>query len=298
MCVTVRTQEGKSIECKMPRYARAEELKRRFNVEVELVAPKVSYRATISGRGESKHRHKKQTGGAGQFAEVWMRIESLQAESGVVFTQSLVGSNVDRVFVPSVEKGVQTACASGPYGGFPVTEPARHEMTVRELMSHTGGLTYGLFSRSQVDSMYVAANILDANGTLKDMIDKLARIPLRQQPGTLWHYSVSVDVQGYLVEVLSGQTFEEFLQERLFTPLDMDNTGFGVADEDRARFAKMYQSTPNGLQEPSAADALGGDYPDPATFFGGGGGLVSTIGDYIKDIHTTANHPHSIWIYA
>jgi elongation factor G len=100
----------------------AEELKRRFNVDVELVAPKVSYRATISGRGESKHRHKKQTGGAGQFAEVWMRIESLPSESGVVFTQSLVGSNVDRVFVPSVEKGVQTACSSGPYGGFPVTD--------------------------------------------------------------------------------------------------------------------------------------------------------------------------------
>ena len=100
----------------------AEELKRRFNVEVDLVEPRVSYRATISGRGESKHRHKKQTGGAGQFAEVWMRIESLPSESGVVFTNSLVGSNVDRVFVPSVEKGVQTACTSGPYGGFPVTD--------------------------------------------------------------------------------------------------------------------------------------------------------------------------------
>ncbi|MEN9975708.1 MAG: hypothetical protein RLZZ282_1714, partial [Verrucomicrobiota bacterium] len=100
----------------------AEELKRRFNVEVNLVEPRVSYRATISGRAESKHRHKKQTGGAGQFAEVWMRIESLPSESGVIFTQSLVGSNVDRVFVPSVEKGVQTACSSGPYGGFPVTD--------------------------------------------------------------------------------------------------------------------------------------------------------------------------------
>lgn len=100
----------------------AEELKRRFNVDVELVAPRVSYRATITGRGESKYRHKKQTGGAGQFAEVWMRIESLPAESGVVFTQSLVGSNVDRVFVPSVEKGVHAACAAGPYGGFPVTD--------------------------------------------------------------------------------------------------------------------------------------------------------------------------------
>ena len=100
----------------------AEELKRRFNVDVDLVEPRVSYRATISGHGESKYRHKKQTGGAGQFAEVWMRVESLPSESGVVFTQSLVGSNVDRVFVPSVEKGVQTACASGPYGGFPVTD--------------------------------------------------------------------------------------------------------------------------------------------------------------------------------
>lgn len=100
----------------------AEELKRRFNVDVELVEPRVSYRATISGRGESKYRHKKQTGGAGQFAEVWMRIESLPADSGLVFTQSLVGNNVDRVFVPSVEKGVQAACNAGPYGGFPVTD--------------------------------------------------------------------------------------------------------------------------------------------------------------------------------
>jgi len=99
-----------------------EELKRRFNVDVELVEPRVSYRATISSRGESKHRHKKQTGGAGQFAEVWMRIESLPADSGMVFTQTLVGNNVDRVFVPSVEKGVQAACAAGPYGGFPVTD--------------------------------------------------------------------------------------------------------------------------------------------------------------------------------
>lgn len=181
---------------------------------------------------------------------------------------------------------LQVAIEDGP-GGFPVTEPAHHEMTVRELMSHTGGLTYGMFSRSQVDSMYVAANILDGNGTLKDMIDKLARIPLRQQPGTLWHYSVSVDVQGYLVEVLSGQTFEEFLQERLFTPLGMSNTAFSVTDDNRARFAKMYQSGQNGLQAPG--DDLGGDYKHPATFFGGGGGLVSTIGDYMKFTQMLSN---------
>ncbi|MCF7733679.1 MAG: elongation factor G [Akkermansiaceae bacterium] len=100
----------------------AEELKRRFNVEVDLVEPRVSYRETIKKQGDSKHRHKKQTGGAGQFAEVWMRIESLPSESGLVFTNSLVGSNVDRVFVASVEKGVNTACQHGPYAGYPVTD--------------------------------------------------------------------------------------------------------------------------------------------------------------------------------
>ncbi len=100
----------------------AEELKRRFNVEVDLVEPRVSYRETIKKHGDSKYRHKKQTGGAGQFAEVWMRVESLPSESGMQFTNSLVGSNVDRVFVPSVEKGVNTACQHGPYAGFPVTD--------------------------------------------------------------------------------------------------------------------------------------------------------------------------------
>ncbi len=100
----------------------AEELKRRFNVEVDLTEPRVTYRETIKRKGDSKYRHKKQTGGAGQFAEVWMRVESAPADSGVEFTNSLVGSNVDRVFVPSVEKGVNAACQAGPYAGFPVTD--------------------------------------------------------------------------------------------------------------------------------------------------------------------------------
>ncbi len=88
-------------------------LKRRFSVEILLHEPKVPFRETIRKKAESKYRHKKQTGGAGQFAEVWMRIEPLPRDSGVNFTQSLVGQNVDRVFVPSVEKGVQAACNEG-----------------------------------------------------------------------------------------------------------------------------------------------------------------------------------------
>lgn len=99
-----------------------EELKRRFNVDVKLVEPKVPYRETIKGHAESRHRHKKQTGGAGQFAEVWMRIEPLPRNTGIEFTHSLVGNNVDRVFVPSVEKGVQSACAEGAFAGCPVVD--------------------------------------------------------------------------------------------------------------------------------------------------------------------------------
>lgn len=188
-------------------------------------------------------------------------------------------------YIPELAN-LEVAIEDGP-GGFPVTEPATHEVTIRELMSHTGGLTYGMFSRSQVDSQYVAANILDAEGDLKDMIDKLANIPLRQQPGTQWHYSVSVDVQGYLVEVLSGMTFEQFLQERIFEPLGMDDTGFSVPDSKRDRFATMYQSGAEGLIAPQ--DGLGGDYQHPVTFHGGGGGLASTINDYMKFTQMLAN---------
>ena len=100
----------------------ADALRRRYNVHVELVEPRVRYRETIKARGDSKYRHKKQTGGAGQFAEVWMRIEPKPRDSGVEFTNSLVGQNVDRVFVPSVEKGVMKACEEGILAGYRVTD--------------------------------------------------------------------------------------------------------------------------------------------------------------------------------
>jgi elongation factor G len=100
----------------------SEKLRARYKVDFDLVAPRIRYRETIKARGESKYRHKKQTGGAGQFAEVWMRIEPLPRGSGVVFTESLVGQNVDRVFVPSVEKGVNAACAEGILAGYRVMD--------------------------------------------------------------------------------------------------------------------------------------------------------------------------------
>lgn len=162
-------------------------------------------------------------------------------------------------------------------GGTAITEPAHHKMTMRELMSHTGGLTYGPFSRSRVDTLYNDANILDRSSTLADMIAKLAKIPLRQQPGSVWHYSVSVDVQGYLVEVLSGMDFDEFLQERLFTPLGMVDTRFYVGQEKASRFSREYTSGPNGLSSP-----VNNEFVEPVPFLSGGGGLTSTASDYMR----------------
>lgn len=99
-----------------------ERLKRRYKVDVSLEPPKIRYRETIRGSGEARYRHKKQTGGAGQFAEVWMRIEPGPRDSGIVFEESLVGQDVDRVFVPSVEKGMRTAVGEGVHAGYRVTD--------------------------------------------------------------------------------------------------------------------------------------------------------------------------------
>jgi elongation factor G len=100
----------------------AQRLKSRYKVDFDLIEPKVPYRETIKGRGEAKYRHKKQTGGAGQFAEVWMRIEPKERDTGIEFTETLTGQNVDRVFVPSVEKGVNQACREGIVAGYRIVD--------------------------------------------------------------------------------------------------------------------------------------------------------------------------------
>ena len=183
-------------------------------------------------------------------------------------------------YIPEFE-GLVVAKEDGP-NGQPITEPADHPMTIRELMAHTAGLSYGIFSQSQVDALYNEANVLDNNSTLKDMIDKLSKIPLRQQPGSMWHYSVAVDVQGYLVEVLSGQNFDEFLNERVFGPLGMNDTAFHVAADKADRFSQVYTHDADGNL--MAQEGFGGrrDYLDPPAFLSGGGGLVSTTMDYMR----------------
>jgi len=153
-----------------------------------------------------------------------------------------------------------------------------HPMTMRELMSHSGGLTYGIFGSTAVDKLYTEANVLDASQPPQSMIDKLAKIPLLFQPGERWQYSVSVDVQGYLVEKLSGQPFPEFLEQRIFEPLRMTDTSFYVPAGKMNRFAGFYTYDKDRklVPHPSA------DYKALPALPSGGGGLVSTATDYMR----------------
>jgi len=154
-----------------------------------------------------------------------------------------------------------------------------HPMTMRELMSHSGGLTYGVFGSTPVDKMYTDVNVLDRDATLQAMIDKLGKIPLLHQPGERWHYSVSVDVQGYLVEKLSGQPFAEFLKQRIFDPLGMKDTAFYVPAEKLNRFVSFYTYDKDRkfVAHPGIPD-----FSKPPGAPSGGGGLVSTAMDYMR----------------
>ncbi|MDX1382899.1 MAG: serine hydrolase domain-containing protein [Thermoanaerobaculia bacterium] len=179
-------------------------------------------------------------------------------------------------YIPEMA-GVKVAKADGP-DGKPEVEAPGHKMTIRELVSHTGGLTYGLFARSQVDTLYQQANILDRDSTLAQFAEKLGKIPLKHQPGTAWEYSVSVDLQGYLVEVLSGQPLDEYLDEHVFEPLGMKDTGFWVDAKDAGRLSPLYGPNREGKLAPRPSD----EYLTKPAFFSGGGGLVSTAMDYTR----------------
>lgn len=171
--------------------------------------------------------------------------------------------------------------------------PAR-QPTIRDLMTHTAGFTYGVFGDTEVDRLYREAGIL-RNPDLTDFVTKLGKIPLQYEPGTRWHYSVSVDIQGALVERLSGMRFGEFLEKRLFKPLGMEDTSFVVPKSKLKRLAQLYtqEGTPGEMGTafrtqvassklvPAPAEVSAG-FMEGATFESGGGGLVSTASDYLK----------------
>jgi CubicO group peptidase (beta-lactamase class C family) len=156
-----------------------------------------------------------------------------------------------------------------------------HPVTMRELMSHTGGFTYGYFSNTPVDKLQREADVLNLNNTLDEMIKRVAKLPLNAQPGSEWHYSISVDIQGYIVQKLSGMPFEEFLEKRIFKPLNMVDTGFYVPADKLKRLAEFYGYGKDGRLE-VVRGGFNHDFSAKPALSSGGGGLVSTATDYMR----------------
>ena len=177
-----------------------------------------------------------------------------------------------KVFLRKTDSGVELA-------------DLEREITIRDLLTHTAGLSYGFEEDSYVDSLYQkrvwAQGKRDPRVTLEEVIEALTHIPLLFQPGTRFQYSMATDVLGYLVQVVSGMPFDDFLKQRIFEPLGMVDTGFHVPESKVGRFAANYSPAVGGGLE--LLDALTTSrYAKPTVFPSGGGGLVSTTTDYIR----------------
>lgn len=154
-------------------------------------------------------------------------------------------------------------------------------MTIKHLLTHTSGLTYGFMQSHPVDALYRERQIGGGPGrTLDDMVESLAETPLVFDPGSRWHYSVATDVCGYLVQHFSGQDLDEYIDQAILKPLQMLHSGFSVKPKDQQKLAACYNHHPSGyrLQD----DPAGSNYHKRPTFFSGGGGMVGTIDDYMR----------------
>lgn len=201
--------------------------------------------------------------------------------------EGLIGLDDDvATHIPSFRNlGVYATCMPalipGPISY--ITTPPQRPMKVVDLVTHTAGLTYHFMNRTAVDAGYRQLKVADmgTEGGLDTMIAQLSTLPLEFSPGTKWNYSVAIDVLGYLVQKLSGQTFGEFLRTRLFEPLGMTDTAFFCPEAKRDRYASCYMPAQGGgitLQD----DAGKSTFAEPPKLESGGAGLVSTAHDYMR----------------
>ncbi len=153
--------------------------------------------------------------------------------------------------------------------------------TVRDLLRHTAGLTYGIFGDTPVDKLYRKAGVMSPMLNLEQTVDRLAKLPLLYQPRSRFNYSVATDVLGRLVEVTSGTTLDRFFAERIFTPLGMEDTGFYAPEETADRLATNYGNKPSGEGLTPIDVGAVSRYRYKPLLLSGGGGLVSTAGDYL-----------------
>jgi CubicO group peptidase (beta-lactamase class C family) len=189
-------------------------------------------------------------------------------------------------FIPSFKQ----QRVSGENGAM---ENARRGMTIRDLLVHRSGLSYGFLNAGPVGNGYRSGGVVDGltttDMTLAEGIDKLAAQPLMSQPGAAWNYSLSTDVLGRVVEVASGQPFEVFLRERIFKPLGMIDTDFVVTDAKWSRLATVYSPDTTGVRPMKDPESFGNTHMSPVAYykpgkkyFSGGAGLTSTIRDYSR----------------
>ena len=158
--------------------------------------------------------------------------------------------------------------------------PPRRPMTIRDLLQHTSGLTYGIFGETPVDSAYRKAGLMEPRWTLTALVDQLAKLPLVGHPGEVWNYGFSIDVAGRIIEVVSGMPLDRFMADRIFGPLGMKDTYFEVPAEKRSRLTGYYGITsgpPALLDSPDT-----GSYTRRPIYLSGGGGLVSSAPDYLR----------------
>ncbi|MEQ1787353.1 MAG: serine hydrolase domain-containing protein [Acidimicrobiales bacterium] len=167
----------------------------------------------------------------------------------------------------------------------PETRPLASPLTVHHVLTHTSGLTYGFQYAHPVDELYRAVGLGDfspATYDLQECMARLGRIPLQFAPGTGWNYSMSTDVCGRLVEVMSGLSLDEFFRTRIFEPLGMTDTGFSAPEADVDRCSPLYVFAPGkGMNTMAPAASM----TVPPTMLSGGGGLVSSADDYLRFCH-------------
>jgi len=186
-------------------------------------------------------------------------------------------------YVPEF-KNLKVMVEADKDGKITKVEDMKRPPTMREIMSHTAGFGYGLGDKHPVDKLYRERQVLGSS-SLHQMIERTATIPLMFQPGTDWSYSSAVDIQGYIVEKLSGKPFGQFLQENVFGPLKMKDTGFYTGAAKASRLAAVYVGDKDTGKIEQADDLFGNKMPDyskPPAMESGGGGLVSTTMDYAR----------------
>lgn len=163
----------------------------------------------------------------------------------------------------------------------PILVDAQTPMTVRQLLVHTSGLAYGT-TRSPVDTIFLRANVYNAQQTLEQFADSVAKLPLMFSPGQGWNYSSGIDVAARVIEAASGMSYDEFLEEHIFEPLDMEHTGFRKRGYLKKRLAKLYHRAQDGRLEEVSADGLQAMFEPDAKFLWGSGGLLSVPDDYLR----------------